>query len=345
MTQVKLQTGTDSAAKSKRFVVLDGWRAISILLVLAAHMLPLGPKRLQLNATSGYLGMSLFFTLSGFLITCQLHERQNVLAFFIKRFFRILPLAYLAIVADVLLNAASVTQLLLNFAFAQTYVESAILPDLGHFWSLCVEVHFYLFVGFLTMATRLRGFLAIPVIWAVIVAARLYSDRTGGRIHTHMRVDEILSGCMLALLFLGRFGERARRILTVVPFATALTVLLLSCHPALVYLHAFRGFAASAVVGITLLSEFPNRYRLLGARPLRYLAEVSFALYVVHPFSMHGWLGQAATPYRKYLKRILCFVITFALAHISTYYYETRFIQWGKRLCKKLEKVKSVRVA
>jgi peptidoglycan/LPS O-acetylase OafA/YrhL len=345
MSHLEPQTGTGGAAKPTRLVVLDGWRAISILLVLGAHMLPLGPKRFELNATSGYLGMSLFFTLSGFLITCQLHERPNVRAFFVRRFFRILPLAYLAIVADVLLNSSSLSHLLLNFAFAQTYVESAILPDLGHFWSLCVEIHFYLFIGFLTLTTRLRGFLVVPLIWAVIVAARVYSDRTGGRIHTHMRVDEILSGCMLALLFLGRFGSRARSLLAKVPFAAAVAFLLLACHPYLIPLHGFRGLAASSVVGITLLSESPNRYRLLGARPLRYLAEVSFALYVLHPFSMHGWLGVAPNPTQKYLKRILCFGITFGLAHISTYYYEMRFIQWGKRLCKRLEPSTSARVA
>ena len=49
--------------------VLDGWRGISILLVLASHLLPLGPKGWQLNATAGPMGMALFFTLSGFLIT------------------------------------------------------------------------------------------------------------------------------------------------------------------------------------------------------------------------------------------------------------------------------------
>lgn len=46
---------------------LDGRRGI--LLVLAAHLLPLGPKSLSVNATAGPMDMALFFTLSGFLIT------------------------------------------------------------------------------------------------------------------------------------------------------------------------------------------------------------------------------------------------------------------------------------
>ena len=58
--------------KIPRFPVLDGWRGISILCVLSAHMLPLGPKSWQLNATTATIGMSIFFTLSGFLITTTL---------------------------------------------------------------------------------------------------------------------------------------------------------------------------------------------------------------------------------------------------------------------------------
>ena len=47
------------ARPSKRIPILDGWRATSILLVLGAHLLPLGPKVLQLNDTAGAMGMAL----------------------------------------------------------------------------------------------------------------------------------------------------------------------------------------------------------------------------------------------------------------------------------------------
>ena len=57
------------ARSAHRFAMLDGWRALSILLVLAAHLLPLGPKSLGLNDAVAPMGMALFFTLSGFLIT------------------------------------------------------------------------------------------------------------------------------------------------------------------------------------------------------------------------------------------------------------------------------------
>ena len=74
--------------------VLDGLRAISILLVLACHLLPLGPKTLRLNETAGAMGMSLFFALSGFLIASGLIKNPSVHEFLARRLARILPLAY-----------------------------------------------------------------------------------------------------------------------------------------------------------------------------------------------------------------------------------------------------------
>ena len=65
--------------------MLDGWRGISILLVLAGHLFPLGPKSLAVNAGIAALGMAIFFTLSGFLITTTLLYRPSVVEFLIRR--------------------------------------------------------------------------------------------------------------------------------------------------------------------------------------------------------------------------------------------------------------------
>jgi peptidoglycan/LPS O-acetylase OafA/YrhL len=78
-----------------RFVALDGWRGISILLVLAGHLFPLGPKYLKMNECIASLGMAIFFTLSGFLITTTLLYRPSVAEFLIRRLCRIVPLAWL----------------------------------------------------------------------------------------------------------------------------------------------------------------------------------------------------------------------------------------------------------
>ncbi len=63
---------------------------------------------------------------------------------------------------------------------------------------------------------------------------------------------------------------------------------------------------------------------------LRYLALISYALYIVHGCLMGSWLNDGDTRV-KYLKRPLFFALTFGLAHLSTRYYESRFIALGRR--------------
>jgi len=61
-----------------------------------------------------------------------------------------------------------------------------------------------------------------------------------------------------------------------------------------------------------------------------YLAKISYALYIIHHFTMFGWLSSGDV-WTKYAKRPLAFAITFGLAHLSTFHFERRFIEWSHR--------------
>jgi len=319
-----------------RLFVLDGWRAISILLVLATHLLPLGPKRLQLNLTTGPMGMSLFFTLSGFLITQQLHARRNVAGFFVRRLFRIVPLAWAYTVVVMLLLRTGPRTWIAHLLFVINYDQHAITEITSHFWSLCVEVHFYCFIGLLMAVTRFRGFRALPLAWLIMFIVRLVWAPLG-TIETHFRVDEILSGACLALVYLGYFGPRPQSFILRLPFSVLLIVLVVTCHPATGTLNAFRGMVASLLVGHTLFTRNTTRFEWLGHRFLRYVAETSYALYVIHPLTRYGWLGSGPTLV-KYSKRILTFSLTFGLAHLSTFRFERPCTAFGKRLASRIER-------
>jgi peptidoglycan/LPS O-acetylase OafA/YrhL len=320
----------------QRLAVLDGWRAISILLVLATHLLPLGPKRWELNLTTGPLGMSLFFTLSGFLITQQLHARQNVAAFFVRRLFRIVPLAWAYTVVVMLLLGTGLRTWLAHLFFAINYDLPSLTVITSHFWSLCVEVHFYCFIGLLMAVTRFRGFLLLPLAWLVMFVVRAIWAPLG-TIETHYRVDEILSGTCLALIYLGLLGPRPQAIIARLPFPVLVLALIVTCHPRTGTLNAFRGLAALLLVGHTLFTPDETRYSWLGQRTLRYIAEISYALYVIHPLTRYGWLGSGSTMVR-YAKRIITFSLTFGLAHLSTFFFERPCTAFGKRLASRIEK-------
>lgn len=327
-----------------RLEVLDGFRAFSIAFVLAAHMLPLGKKSWDLNDSTGKLGMALFFCLSGFLITSQLHRNHSIVSFYIRRLFRIVPLAALAIVVAWSFSDRPVAHLLLNLAFVENLYFPALLPHLGHFWSLCVEMHFYLLVGLLMLVTRFHGFKALFPLWVGFVLFRA-AFRPSGTIETYFTIDEILAGANLALITLGYGPDWLRRLLGRVPWYGWGCLLVLTCVKGTELLHPLRSFSAAGLVGCGLYRETESRFAILRSRPLRYVAEISYALYVIHPATMVGWLGEGATPIIKYAKRPICFALSFALAHLSTFHYEKHFIALGKRLAKQAERREQAQAA
>ncbi len=321
--------------KSARFYALDGWRAISILLVLSSHMLPLGPRSLELNSAAGQMGMALFFTLSGFLITTQLYKKRHLGTFYIRRLFRIVPLAWLYTAAVVVILGAPVTSALVQAVFATNYAHAYIVEGSEHFWSLCVEVHFYVAIGLLMAITRFRGFRLIPLVWIGVVITRLVLAPQG-TIETHLRVDEILAGACLGLVHLGLFGPRPRAALERAPLWSLLLLLGVASHTASGHFGALRSLLAASVVGHTLFHSERGGYAWLGHRALLYVAETSYALYVVHPLTLEGWFNTGGTVVR-YAKRVLSFALTFGLAHLSTRYYELPITNLGRRLSKRVE--------
>lgn len=83
-----------------------------------------------------------------------------------------------------------------------------------------------------------------------------------------------------------------------------------------------------------LVSEKDMLQGFLRRKTLLYIAEISYALYVIHPITMLGWMGSGDTLVR-YAKRIICFALTFSLAHLSSRTYEKFFIEVGKSLAER----------
>ena len=154
---------------------LDGLRAVAVIAVLVFHA--------QFAAASGgFLGVSLFFTLSGFLITTLLldeHESTGTLGlrrFYGRRVRRLLPAAYvcllLVVVAagwwtasqqrrlpgDLIASVANVANW--RFAFAPTSYQELFLGDpspVAHFWSLAIEEQIYLVLPVVVYFALRRG--------------------------------------------------------------------------------------------------------------------------------------------------------------------------------------------
>lgn len=325
-------TLTPRHGAADRLVVLDGWRAISILSVLAAHLVPIDRVVGGGNDAAGAFGMAIFFCLSGFLITRFLLDRPDWRPFLIRRALRILPLAWLAtgLIYAMDWRDAAPHALAANLGFVSNLPPQALLPSGSHLWSLCVEMQFYLAIALLVALAGRRGLLALPFLALLSTAARVAYGETIS-IVTWFRIDEILVGATLALAYSGALGAPLRDALARVHIYLAAPVALLICYATDTPLAYLRPYAVALMVGATLSHAPRFVVRILGSALAAYIAAISYALYVIHLPLTHTWLGTGDLV-EKYLKRPLLIAITFALAHISTYWFEKRFIDLGRRL-------------
>lgn len=313
-----------------RLAVLDGWRGISILLVLATHLLPLGPKSLHLNETTGPMGMALFFTLSGFLITRFLLNHTSLVDFLIRRLARIVPLAWTAMLIVLLMVRAPAEDYLPHFLFYANLPPQHLNEVGSHLWSLCVEMQFYVGIALLVRLLGRKGLYLLPLICIAITMHRVYAGAPVD-IVTWRRADEILAGGLLAMAFEHKFGSRPAWLLGRMNAYALLLLLAICSHPAFTAMNYLRPYVAATLVGVTLYGPPVLLAKLLKSRTLGYIATVSYAVYVIHHVLMFTWLG-SGDKLVKYLKRPLLLGVTFGLAHVSTFYVEHRFIAWGKRL-------------
>ena len=301
--------------------------------MLAGHWIPIGPKSWELNGAVAATGMVLFFNLSGFLITRLLLHDASILNFLIRRMFRIVPLAYLAVIILYVWNGFDDRNLVANLLFFGNLPPQHLFSGGEHLWSLCVEMQFYIGIAILVLTCGGRALYALPVIAVGITLLRVFQGATIS-IVTWQRVDEILAGGILALVF---SNSRSARIFEKAPASMPLLILPLvfaSAHPATGWLNYLRPYLAASAIGISLYGAPKVMVALFRSKAAIYVAQTSYAIYVVHGMLGATWLGSGETMV-KYAKRPILVVATFAIAHISTFKYEARMIKLGKRLIDK----------
>jgi peptidoglycan/LPS O-acetylase OafA/YrhL len=311
----------DLAGQPGRYPVLDSLRALAIVLVLLRHWavaahdafgsLAGGP--LATLAMNGWLGVDLFFVLSGFLIASHFtgpqaanFDRQSILNFYRRRAFRTLPLYWGVILLGWLAAALwawgagfSSTSFSVHFLFLQDYLGSDVLITL---WSLAVEEKFYLLapllLGLLLKAGWRLASVALALMmacsgWSLLEAARAvepgnYSDFFWSvRAPFHHSVYAILAGVLVAVLHGARRVARAPHWLFA-GSSIALGLLLglrdwttagqWPVTAAVITLSAGL-FALLVWSGLAINLRHPD----FGAtRFLRRIAKLSYALYLVH---------------------------------------------------------------
>ena len=143
----------------RAFPELDSIRTASIVMVIFFHHYTGGDFLLNWLKTSGWIGVDIFFVLSGFVITSSLLKEHNIKRFWFNRAVRLLPgyLLFLGVYFGVIyfrLQEIPVTKIRLqsnwwhHLSYFSNYSNAyfgKIHEIMSHFWSLSVEGHFYLF--------------------------------------------------------------------------------------------------------------------------------------------------------------------------------------------------------
>lgn len=326
---------------------LDGLRAVAIVLVIGIHLSGEPP--------GGYMGVDLFFVLSGFLITTllleerQIHGSVSLSRFYARRALRLFPALWVFLFVSLALFGLEGRSHLLGAALGATYLTNVGViaghydSTYGHLWSLAVEEQFYIaWPILLLVALRLRWRLWTILVAALAGAAALAAARyllmpqhVGVRFgwETVIRFDSILVGCAVALLRRSsnrravHFFRRITGRFAVVAASTVCAALILLGGAQTTIYHgytfAFSLAAAVLVVGATGGSRLCAP---LEARPVVYVGKLSYALYLWHPI-MQALITRGAT-------RIEVLLSTFALAAASYHFVEQPFLRRKWRLAR-----------
>jgi peptidoglycan/LPS O-acetylase OafA/YrhL len=225
---------------------LDGLRAVAVGFVILSHLqlvftpgLVTGTALVLATAggqpfvfLQGGFGVTIFFFLSGYLITTLLrveHERTGTISlrdFYLRRVLRILPPLYIVLLGGVAVTALGLVRgwrltapgLLSQALFAHNYYQILVYPRFGAaagswvLWSLAIEEHFYLLfplvlLGLLraglsrrSIAALLLGVCGLVLAWRLVLVLQLHVivDRT--YMGTDTRIDSLLLGCVLGLV-------------------------------------------------------------------------------------------------------------------------------------------------
>lgn len=356
---------------------LNGLRAIAALAVVFFHI-TLELKHFGLdnaifgtdivgNATNlllGGFGVTIFFTLSGFLITYLLLKEKEltggvkIKAFYIRRALRIWPLYYLYFfisMATIFIYAMPFEGESIPFyiflAANIPFIIGKAIPFLMHYWSIGVEEQFYLFFPhiakqsnkkLLNIVIALIGIFMITkfVFWVLYTK---YSMPLPFMALTVTRFHAMLIGVVGAILYY----NQNKIFLTVATHK--ITQLLAWTSIFLITLNKFYIFSAvndevvSVVALILIMGQITKRNYLINLenKVCDFVGKISYGMYIIHPlliFFMAKLLGNLEDTITNYiLVYTLVIAATMLLAYVSYEYYE----KWFLKLKKKYESIQT----
>jgi peptidoglycan/LPS O-acetylase OafA/YrhL len=313
-----------AAAIPKGIPSLDGIRAVAVLLVVVSHAAPV-------NIVPGGFGVTIFFFLSGFLITslflkeASTSGRIDLPAFYLRRILRLTPplfitlaFAYAGVAAGLVPGEfhweTVAAQSLYLYNYHWLFWQQEIGPPAmgtGVLWSLAIEEHFYLLYPPLLLALLamrrpasriavLAAILALFLVWRLVLAILLGASSDYLYAASDARFDSILYGCLLAFMMNAGAAER------VFPSGAGGMAAMTAAGLALLLLtflwrdQLFRDTLRYSIQGVALMPLFyyavrrPEalHHRVLNTPAMTVIGAFSYTIYLIH-YVLMGSIAEA----------------------------------------------------
>lgn len=348
--------------KLKYYHNLDGVRGIAALMVVVFHFFTYPNSSyleklilFQKITEFGQHGVSLFFVLSGFVITRILintrNDQEYFKTFYKRRILRILPLYYLFLFVYYIFTPSLTDTDWIDFNFQlpfyfylQNLTEILNIKALGpgHYWSLAVEEHFYLLwplAIFIVKPKNTGRLIGMSILLIFILKYFMLINNYSINVLTFTRIDQILIGAFLAVLekngFFLKNNSQTRMLLiglSIIPFA----ILIYVFSPAFPFLkemskYFILGMLFFCILGYLIASNSENIFnKYLSGSLLQYLGRISYGIYVWHILVLlilnKFFISQVLV-----VDILITIILTIFIAHLSYYYFEKKFIIFKDR--------------
>lgn len=342
---------TSKPGFSDRLLALDSLRAIAVIMVVLFHVATRFRHRdldflAQQFLRYGYLGVDIFYPLSGFLITSFLMKRQGKAAvadFFVRRIFRIVPLYFVAVLVFVCASlvtgeqAALLHRLWIVTFFLTGWFTFLWGPDAVPFtitWSISVEEFAYIVFGLATLWIRkqFRWFLIALMVGAF--ALRLYlNDQLHENIYYFplARLDSVAAGGLVAIMI-----GKVRNLWVWLLLVTAVFLGMRLFAPYAISESAlFSVVTFLSCAAIALCVEKLQSLENVMTTVLAQIGLYSYFVYLFHFFFIYGLLKSfRAIGYMPnyWIFSALALGVTLLAAHFSFTYFEAPLIRYGRKV-------------
>lgn len=355
--------------KQAHFPSLDGLRAVSIIIVIIFHIfIALGHVSATfaspLNFNFADLGVQIFFVISGFLITTLLLKEKvskgdiNLKHFYIRRAFRILPVAFLYLFFVLVLNVVMKLHLnmlfiLASFLFLRNFVANVTGPDnlTTHYWSLAVEEQFYLIFPVI-LKKSLRLYLCFLL---AILAFSFLIDLTDGSFLLKLtggyyRIIRIMitqfQGIAIGSFFsIAIFKNRITFGESNVTYKTAaliLSVVLLTFYSGQYgdIANILKCACIATILSINLKQRVNPFFKFLNNKVMKLIGILSFSIYIwQQPFTLGLNFFNQSNYSKRFDNKILIDIVVMGIflimlgiiSYVSYNYYEKKFLKLKER--------------